>query len=93
MTNCSNRATQACGDIDSALSYFTNNAKERYRPVFEALQLDMIDILNSWSPLQKSEITSEYAEFAVNRKINGVNNIFFIYFLRDGDEVWRIDTM
>ena len=82
-----------CGDIDGALAHFTEGAKERYRPVFQALAPYMAEILNSWSPLQESEITAQYAEFAVNRLINGVNRIFFIYFLKDQDGVWRLDTM
>lgn len=82
-----------CGDLDGALAHFTEGAKERYRPVFQALAPYMTEILNSWSPLQESEITTQYAEFAVNRLINGVNRIFFIYFLKDQDGVWRLDTM
>lgn len=82
-----------CGDLDGALAHFTDGAKERYRPVFQALAPYMTEILNSWSPLQESEITAQYAEFAVNRLINGVNRIFFIYFLKDQDGVWRLDTM
>jgi hypothetical protein len=87
------RMALLCGDINGAMAHLTEGAKERYQPVFEALAPHMMEIMNSWSPLQKSEITDDYAEFAVNRLINGVNRIFFIYFLKDEDGVWKLDTM
>jgi hypothetical protein len=32
-------------------------------------------------------------EYAVNRMIDGENQLFFIYFVRDADGVWRLDSM
>jgi hypothetical protein len=33
------------------------------------------------------------AEYAANRTISGVNQISFIYFIKDPDGVWRLESM
>ena len=54
---------------------------------------DLPQIVASFSPLQPVSVTSEIGEYAINRTIAGADWIFFIYFLRDADGVWRIDDM
>lgn len=87
------RQDLACGDVHAALGYLTAGARERYRPVFKKLGPHFPRILAEWSPLQRSIVTAEYAEYAVNRAINGENRIFLIYFVQDADGVWRIESM
>ena len=50
-------------------------------------------IVDSYSALQRVSITSNMGEYAVNRVIDGVDEVFFIYLLRDPDGVWRLDSM
>jgi hypothetical protein len=50
-------------------------------------------VVASYSALQNVSVTSSTGEYAVNRVIDGVDQIFFIYFLRDPDGVWRLDSM
>lgn len=82
-----------CGDVDLALSFMTTYSRNQYRPVLQELRPFFPITIGNWSPLQPSKITEEYAEFAVNKTVNGINRLFFIYFIRDSDGIWRIDSM
>ncbi len=83
----------AQGKLDLALTFFNEGARERYRDVFTSLTGALPSIVASWSPLQRSDVTAAYAEYAVNRTIIGVNHLFLVYFMPDGAGVWRIDSM
>lgn len=90
-TNMNNALITGCTDL--ALTYLSIHSRDRYRPVFHILKDRFPAIISSYSPLQQSSITATYGEYAVNRNIQNVNSIFFIYFLQDEDGVWRIDSM
>lgn len=76
-----------------ALAYLNRSARRKYEPVFNALLPHFPSIVASYSALQNVSVTSSTGEYAVNRVIDGVDQIFFIYFLRDPDGVWRLDSM
>ena len=80
-------------DKAAAMSLVTASSRDAYGPIYDALAPEMPVIIGSFSALQGSLLTSAVGEYAVNRTIDGVNRIFFIYFLRDFDGVWRIDSM
>lgn len=80
-------------DKVKALRYLNVFAQERYAPIFEALLPSMNSIVVSYSPLQRVDISGRVGEYAINRTIEGINRIFFIYFLLDDDGVWRLDAM
>ncbi len=80
-------------DKAKALRYLNRGAQAKYEPVFEALLPDFPTIIASYSALQRVSISDDIGEYAINRSINGVDSIFFIYFLKDGDGVWRLDSM
>lgn len=69
------------------------SAQQKYGPVFDLLMPQYASIAASFSPLQRSTYTPGYAEYAVNRIINGVNRVYLIYFLPDGYGIWRLDSM
>jgi hypothetical protein len=75
------------------MQYLSQQVREKYGPVFDALLPIMTQIPGSFSGLQTVTIDGALGEYAVNRTIDGVNRIFFIYFLRDTDGVWRADSM
>jgi PKD repeat protein len=81
------------GDKAQAMQYLSQQVREKYGPVFDALLPIMTQIPGSFSGLQTVTIDGALGEYAVNRTIDGVNRIFFIYFLRDTDGVWRADSM
>jgi len=81
------------GNKEAALSYLSEPARGTYGPVFDVLQSDYAQIAASFSPLQGMGMSPEMIEYAVNRTIDGENRIFFIYFVRDLDGTWRLDSM
>lgn len=86
-------AALATGDKARALAYFNTQAKEAYGPIFDDLQPIMPQVAASFSALQTVTLDGEVAEYAINRTINGIDRIFFVYFVRDFDGVWRLDSM
>lgn len=76
-----------------ALAYLNQSAQAKYGPVFDALLPHFPAITASYSALQRVSISPDIGEYAVNRTIDGVDSIFFIYFLLDVDGVWRLDSM
>jgi hypothetical protein len=51
------------------------------------------DPANPERELPQPFVSPEIGEYAVNRTVDGVNQVFFIYFMRDVDGVWRLDSM
>ncbi len=86
-------AALLAGDKATALTFLTTRAREKYGPVFDVLLSHMSEIISSYSPLRGVTVAPGYAEYALNRTINGENRIFLIYFLKDADGVWRLDAM
>jgi glucodextranase-like protein len=80
-------------NVSGALSCLNGAAQQRYAPVFNELLPFMPAIVASYSAPQPVSATGEMLEYAVNRTIDGVDSIFFIYALLDGDGVWRLDSM
>jgi hypothetical protein len=81
------------GDINGALVYLNSRAQGQYSRVFNELLADMPTIIASYSAPQRVSIEANYLEYAINRLIDGEDKIFFVYLLRDGDGVWRMDSM
>jgi hypothetical protein len=81
------------GDKEAALAYLNTAAQAKYDPVFEVLLPHMPEIVDSYSPLMRVSISSNIGEFAVNRTIDGELKIFFIYYLKGNDGVWRLNSM
>jgi len=86
-------AALVAGDKTTALRYFSGKAQQKYGPVFDVLLPFMSEIVASYSTLARSSITADLGTYAVVRVDNGVRRIYFIYFMRDPDGVWRIDEM
>ena len=81
------------GDKPTALRYLNAQAQVKYGPVFDLLMPNMAEIVASYTPLQMLDISGGAAEFTLNRTLDGIDYLFFIYILEDGDGVWRIDSM
>ncbi len=86
-------ATLVAGDVQTAISYLTVSAQRKYQPVFEALLPHMSEIVGSYSPLGKVFIIEDMAEFVVYREIKGELKMFFVYYLKGEDGVWRLSAM
>jgi hypothetical protein len=80
-------------DKTRAMQYLDASAQQRYGPVFDILLPSMSQIVATFSDLQSVALSGGIGEYAINRTINGENRIFFIYFGRNGDGVWRLGSM
>ena len=83
----------AAQDTTQALQYFNAQAQATYGPVISALLPNLPQIVASFSTPQLVSVSGDVGEYAVSRTINGVDQLFFIYFARDADGVWRLDSM
>lgn len=83
----------AAGDRTAAMAYLSDGAKAKYGPAFDALLPHLATIVTSWSAPQASKLAETFAEFAINRTIDGVIRLFLIYLLQGHDGVFRIDSM
>jgi hypothetical protein len=81
------------GDKERALGFFSASAQAKYGPVFDQLLPDMPAIIASYSPLQQASLSTELGEYAINRTLEGVDRIFFIYFVRDRNGIWHLEGM
>jgi hypothetical protein len=53
----------------------------------------MAGIVASYSALNRMSLSPGLAEYWVSREINGETRILLIYFVRDADGVWRLESM
>ena len=83
----------AARDKAKVMQYLNAQARDESGPVFDPLLSGMPQILASFSNLQIVTINNDIAGYAINRIVDRVNRIFFIYLLRDADGVWRVDSM
>lgn len=80
-------------DKTTALQFLNPRAKRKYRPIFDVLMPHMPEIVASYSPLARSEVSDSIGEYTLVRSYQGKKVIRFIHFLKDKDGVWRIDEM
>jgi hypothetical protein len=81
------------GDIEGALSGFTENVSERYRGVFTALGPRLPSVVDQLGTIQDGTISETYAEYVLVRSTPTGPQAFLIYLVRGGDGVWRIASM
>ena len=87
------KSALASGDLGRASQYLSPSTRGRYASAFQTLAPYFSQILSTFSDLQPVSLSGEIGEYAINRTINGENRIFFLYFGRDGDGVWRLQSM
>jgi hypothetical protein len=83
----------ASGDKAAAMSYLSEQARETYEPVFDALMPRMPEIVASYSEPQRSLVMGTYAEYGVNRVVEGQNKIFLVGFVTSPFGQWQMDAM
>ncbi|MBM4259317.1 MAG: hypothetical protein FJ147_25885 [Deltaproteobacteria bacterium] len=86
-------AALLAGDKATALTFLTASAQVKYGPVFDVLLPHMAEIVASYSPPQRFLVSTNIAEYAINRVIDGENRLFLISFVKDASGAWRIDGM
>ncbi|MCY7387278.1 MAG: hypothetical protein LH481_04320, partial [Burkholderiales bacterium] len=83
------------GNTNKALTFLTTGAQEKYRSVFEALIGDMPSIIASYSKPSRGQLSEDMAEYAIMRDIasEGDTQVFFVYFSKDSNGKWLVDSM
>ncbi|MGH8482293.1 MAG: Ig-like domain-containing protein, partial [Nevskiaceae bacterium] len=83
----------AAGDKASAMNYLSEQARETYGPVFDALMPRMPEIVASYSEPKRALVMGTYAEYGVNRTVDGQSKIFLTGFITNHLGQWQLDTM
>ncbi len=84
------------GNKSVALEFVAASSRERYDRVFNDLSPSAIaEVFASLYRMRRIAVDENVAEYFVNKKEEVTNRElgFFIYFVKDGDDVWRISTM
>ncbi|MHB8405808.1 MAG: hypothetical protein ACYDCJ_10340 [Gammaproteobacteria bacterium] len=77
----------------AAMHVLDGTAQRNYGSAFDTLIPHMQDIVDTFSPLLRSSISGSIGEYAIVRPWGGHQSLFFIYFLKDQDGIWRLDAM
>lgn len=81
------------GNKAAAMNELDGTAQRNYGPVFDVLMPYMQQIVSTFSPLLRSSIYGSLAEYAIVRPSSSDGNVFFVYFIRDQNGNWRLDSM
>ncbi len=84
------KAALVSNNIDGALSYFGDFSKDKYKRVFLDLGTDLPSIISSLPDIVFVSFYGNVAEYAINRLEDGINRLYFIYFIRDESGLWKI---
>jgi hypothetical protein len=83
-------------DIQGAAGYFSLAAKEKYSNVFSIMANHLSEIVAGMNETRMDYITGDSAEYRINRMENIDGQMkeitYFIYFVKDGDGLWKIES-
>jgi len=91
------KAALGNGDIDGALSYFAYGSKDNYQKIFTSLTKDKLKgIVSEMREIEKIDFGENRAKYGINRAetIKGlVHDItHYIFFVKDGRGLWKIES-
>lgn len=86
-------AALVAGRVDLALASLPPLVAARYRPILEPLAPHFPQIVPTWSAPQTGLLADDLAEYAIGRTIDGQKRLFFVYFVKDGQGLWRLDAL
>jgi hypothetical protein len=83
------------GNVAQALTLVSGGSQDKYTDAFSALGPDIKEVFATTSELHRGTVTDSLAEYVVLQKNpeTGRNEAFFIYFIKETDGVWRLDSM
>lgn len=81
------------GDATTAINYFEDSVTEKYSRIFTDLGSDLPSIAASLEDITLISFTGDIAEYAIGRNQDGKRYIYFIYFMKDENGIWKIKGM
>lgn len=82
----------ASGNIEGALTYFSEGSKDKYREIFTLLKDKLPRITSEMQDIHLLSIRGDVAEYIVIREENGEEMGYFVYFIKDENGNWKIDS-
>ncbi|MBU0729150.1 MAG: FG-GAP repeat protein [Proteobacteria bacterium] len=90
------KAALAGGDIETGLAHFVEKARDQYSGMFNALAVQLPQIVSEMQPIEMIYTEDNRAEYRINRihDINGSPVIitYYIYFTLDEKGLWKIES-
>lgn len=72
----------------------SGTGQTQYEPVFTALgAATLATAVATWGAPQTGALADTVAEYTIRRVVGGVKRVYFVYFMRDANGIWRIDSM
>lgn len=87
------KGAMGSSDTTTALKYFDESVKDKFTRVFSDLGSDLPAITASFEDITLVSFTGDIAEYAIGRNQDGQRYIYFIYFMKDKDGIWKIKGM
>ena len=79
------------GNIDGAVSSFTNTIRETYRAAFTVAGSALGAMVDGFGAIKGMRVNGNFAEMIVVRNTVDGEIVFSIFLLQDSDGTWRID--
>jgi len=83
----------AAGDIEGALVYFAPGMRDSYRQVLNDIAPALPAMFAAFPPITPTAMIDGDAEYFVAVTRNGRKFGYFLYFMRDGDGIWRLHSL
>jgi hypothetical protein len=83
-------------DVDGAVGYFTARSQDRYRSIFNAVSADLPQIAQDMQDIQLIYVHDNIVKYRIRRdELYGgatVTLTYYIYFVRDDNGLWGIES-
>jgi hypothetical protein len=79
--------------MKTALGSLSTAARRWYAPIFAQVADLMPAAIGAISNPEPSSLHDDIAEYVVRRVVGGVRRPSFIYLVKDGYGIWRVDSL
>jgi hypothetical protein len=83
----------AAQDVTGAMRIATPGARARYEQPLNAIATVLPASIATWQRPALGDLSVNVAEYSIGRIVGAVKKRYFIYLLKDGDGVWRLESM
>jgi len=83
----------AVGNIEGALVFFAPGMRDSYRQVLNDIAPSLPSMFANFPPIKPTTMVDGDAEYFVPIVRNGKTFGYYLYFMRDGDGIWRLHSL